>query len=147
MVNNTINLSAYTDDQPPCKAGSDRIYIADGPLYSSELVRALLSTAGDNTKLLTERCRKDVQKMGFDIDDVKQLVCAALSSGSYLKSEWCIVGQTDKAISWAACDSYRLFRNEWVEYAHKEMRYEYYVKFAIGKTGKLLLLVSCHLSR
>jgi hypothetical protein len=96
---------------------------------------------------LTERCRKDVQTMGFDIDDVKQLVCAALSSGSYLKSEWCIVGQTDKAISWAACDSYRLFRNEWVEYAHKEMRYEYYVKFAIGKTGKLLLLVSCHLSR
>lgn len=63
MVSNSINVSAYIDEQPPNEAGSDRVYIADGPLYSSELVRALLLTAGDNTKLLTERCRKDVQTM------------------------------------------------------------------------------------
>lgn len=67
-----------------------------------------------------------------------------ITQGQYVNSQWCVQKPTGP---WAACDGYRLFRDEWVEYAHKEMRYEYYVKFAIGKTGKLLLLVSCHLSR
>jgi len=35
---------------------------------------------------------------------------------------------------------------EWVATASKEMGVEYFVKFAVGKTGQLLLLVSCHLS-
>ena len=45
---------------------------------------------------------------------------------------------------WAACDAYQLWHNEWVQAAYKEMCFEYYIKFAIGKSGKLLLLVSCH---
>ncbi|ART78922.1 hypothetical protein [Oceanisphaera avium] len=145
MVNNTINVSAY-QGQPPTNVQGGRIYIQDGPLYLPRDVLALLDLGDESTKLVTTKCRKDVQVMGFDIADVRQLVDTALNTGKYLKSEWCLVGQTDSARSWAACDGYRLLRDEWVEHAHKEMRIEYYVKFAIGKTGKLLLLVSCHLS-
>jgi len=36
-------------------------------------------------------------------------------------------------------------RREWVSAVKKEMNMEYFVKFAIGKTGALVLVVSCHL--
>jgi hypothetical protein len=47
---------------------------------------------------------------------------------------------------WAACDAYELKRRERCPVARKELEYTYYIKFAIGMTGKILLLVSCHLS-
>ena len=89
----------------------------------------------------TKDCKNDLQKHTLDISDARQLVHEAITSGQYLNSQWCVQKPTGP---WAACDGYRLFRDEWIEYAHKYMRIEYYIKFAIGKTGKLLLLVSCH---
>ena len=35
-------------------------------------------------------------------------------------------------------------RNEYVETAGKTYRMEYFLKFALSKTGKLVLMVSCH---
>lgn len=143
MVNNAINVSAY-EGQPPRAVGDDRNYISGGPLYAVEGVLALLDVGAPTTILWTKQCKRDVQQLAYEIADVQKLIEQAVSQGQYVNSQWCVQKPTGP---WAACDGYRLFRDEWVEYAHKEMRYEYYVKFAIGKTGKCLLLVSCHLSR
>ena len=35
--------------------------------------------------------------------------------------------------------------SEWIEAAYKSFEVEYYVKFAVGKSGHVLLIVSCHL--
>src|SRR5690554_5358995 len=143
MVNNAINVSAYKG-LPPSEIGDDRHYISDGPLYPVEDVLNLLEVGESATILWTRQCKSHVQQLSYEIADVQKLIKQAITQGQYVNSQWCVQRPTGP---WAACDSYRLFRNEWVEYAYKEMRYEYYVKFAIGKTGKLLLLVSCHLSR
>ena len=65
-----------------------------------------------------------------------------LRPADYRDSEWCTNGRN----ALAACDAYALRRVEWVAAAGKEMGVEYFVKFAVGKTGQLVLLVSCHLS-
>ena len=138
-----INLSAYSG-LPPERQEGGRTLIADGPLYPVVDVLALLETGDQNTVLWTRKCKSDVQLLAYDICDIRGLIKDAVTQGQYLNSEWCVQKPTGP---WAACDGYRLFRDEWVPYAHKEMRCEYYVKFAIGKTGKILLLVSCHLSQ
>jgi hypothetical protein len=142
MVNNTNNVSAY-QGQPPSTLGNIRIYI-EGPLYPVEEVLKLLDSGDEKTHLWTRKCIQDVENMALEIEDVRNLVRQAITQGKYINSEWCVQKPTGP---WAACDGYRLFREEWVEYAHKTMRFEYYVKFAIGKTGKILLLVSCHMSQ
>jgi hypothetical protein len=43
-----------------------------------------------------------------------------------------------------AADAYSLRRSEWVAAARKDMLIEYFVKFAIGRSGSLVLIVSCH---
>lgn len=143
MVNNAMNVSAYAG-VPPAETGDSRNYISGGPLYSVKDVLALLDVGEKSTTLWTRQCTNDVQQLALDITGLQQLIREAVTRGHYVNSEWCVQKPTGP---WAACDGYRLSREEWVEYAHKEMRYEYYVKFAISKTGKLVLLVSCHLSR
>lgn len=138
-----MNVSAY-QGQPPLDVGDKRIYIADGPLYPVAEVLQLLDAGDNKTTLWTRKCIQDVARLGYEIADVRQLLRQAITEGDYLNSEWCVQRPTGP---WAACDGYRLLRREWVEYAHKEMRFEYYVKFAVGKTGQLLLLVSCHMSQ
>lgn len=141
MVNNVLNVSAY-EGEPPSETSESRIYI-EGPLYSVANVLEILDLGDVQTHLWTRRCIQDVENLVLDIPEVQVLLKQAITQGEYLNSEWCVQRPTGP---WAACDGYRLFRNEWVEYAHREMRFEYYVKFAIGKTGKILLLVSCHTS-
>lgn len=143
MVNNAINVSAY-EGQPPTEVGNKRSRISDGPLYDVKEVFALLTQGDDQTHLWTRKCVQDVQALAFDIADVRELLKQALTTGHYINSEWCVQKPTGP---WAACDSYRLSRQEWNDAAYKDLPCEYYVKFAIGKTGRLLLLVSCHLSQ
>ena len=76
-----------------------------------------------------------------DLDAVASLL-GHLSPAHYRDSEWCTNGRN----ALAACDSYVLHRVEWVATAGKEMGVEYFLKFAVGKAGQLVLLVSCHLS-
>ena len=141
MVNNR-NVSAY-QGKPPTKLADTRIYIKDGPIYSKADILALL-TDESKTIFWTRKCSVEAQKLAFDIADAQELVKLAITKGIYKKSEWCVQKPTGP---WAACDSYVVFRNEWLGYARKEIRCEYYVKFAIAKSGKLLLLVSCHMSQ
>lgn len=141
MVIKQINVSAYSGRFP--SPDSTDLIIHDGPLYDSKQVLSLLNKGDNNTIPWTRRCKADLQRMSFDIADARALIKDALRSGQYLNSQWC---EQKPSGPWAACDAYRLVRDEWNEYAHKEFRIEYYVKFAIGKTGKILLLISCHLS-
>ena len=89
----------------------------------------------------TDRCDKTVYELfAGDLEAVADLL-GHVRPADYRNSEWCTNGRN----AWAACDAYALRRVEWVASAGKEMGVEYFVKFAVGKTGQLVLLVSCHL--
>lgn len=139
MVNNVKNLSAFLG-APPLSEQADR-RIAAGPLYVAADVLALLKQGDAALIPWTRKCKDDLMRLMLEISDAQALVREALQSGHYRNSEWCVQSPSGP---WAACDAYTLRRAEWVQAAHKEMIFEYYIKFAIGKTGKLLLLVSCH---
>ena len=120
---------------------SDR-KISDGPLYPAEEFLRLLETE-QTVVPWTKKCAADVQNLVLDGDDLTDLLREAVSGGRFTGSEWC--RQTPNG-PWAACDAYSLIRSEWMDVVRKEIRMEYYLKLAVGKTGKILLLVSCHLS-
>jgi hypothetical protein len=127
-------ISEYSGDPVP----GNRVKIGTGPLYDLARVKAL-ATQADRVKLLTEKCRQDVHNLGWDEDDVAQLL-SILTAGDYKDSEWCDNGKG----AWAACDTYTIRLRDWVETAHKELTMNYFLKFAIGKTGTLVLMLSCH---
>jgi len=137
---NTIVASLH-DERPPSGVGGC-LKIKDGPLYKDSEVMAILESQGSRSvKLSTKKCVGDVQKLGLDSDDLLGLLNATMGNGRFIDSEWC---ELKSGGPWAACDAYLLKCKEWVENANKEMIFEYYVKFAIGKNGNILLLVSCH---
>lgn len=141
MVNNK-NISQY-DGVVPISENADR-KITGSPIYSEADVLALLKEKGGNSLVAwTRKCKDDLQKYELDADDIFKLVELCFRSGKFLGSEWC---QQSPNGCWAACDAYRVYIKQWVSNANKDMDFEYYVKFAIGKMGQLLLLVSCHLS-
>ena len=123
--------------------GADR-KIAGGPLYPTGEVLALLEREQEQgIRLWTRKCTSDAQKYELDLQDLSVLLEEAVCHGRFKGSEWC---EQRPSGPWAACDAYQLFRDEWIENARKSMRVEYYLKFAMARTGQLLLLVSCHLS-
>lgn len=131
-------LSEYSQD-PPTESG--RAKIAVGPLYELERVWALAQDDG-KVQALTRNCRRDVDKF-FDGDygEVAALIQAAKAS-NYIDSEWCENGSGGIA----ACDAYTVRRTEVVPATGKRETFEYFLKFAIGKAGNLVLVVSCHTS-
>ncbi len=129
------NLSAY-EGTPP-KYG-ERRKIPGGPLYKLAEIQALAATP-DAVYLWTGKCRRDVANLTLDAAAVGALL-QELTARDYRDSEWCDNGKG----AWAACDAYNLRRNEYVETAGKTFRMEYFLKFAVSKTGKLVLMVSCH---
>ena len=129
-------ISEYSPELPD---ETGRAKIAGGPLYDLERVQALVQ-GEDPLQAWTEKCRKDVRKW-FD-DDLQRIadLIGQLKGADYIDSEWCENGKG--AI--AACDAYSIY---WVETAPatgKSLRMEYFLKFAVSKTGTLLLMVSCH---
>lgn len=131
---NFIIVSEYSGGPAP----GDRVKIGGGPLYSLVRVQGLVSKSG-GLLLWTRKCSRDVANLVWDADDVAELI-QSLTTSDYKDSEWCDNGKG----AWAACDAYTIRRREWVEAARKEMTVEYFLKFAIGKTGALVLMVSCH---
>jgi hypothetical protein len=138
MVNN-VNVSCY-NGTPPQVEDSNR-KITDGPLYSPDELLILLEKGEDALRAWSQKCIKDQQKYGLTLEDTLELIQIALQEGVFWGSEWCIQKPSGP---WAACDAYRLSRPEWIQHAHKDMRIEYYVKFAIAKTGVIILIASCH---
>jgi len=87
-----------------------------------------------------EKCRKDVFKL-FD-DDLGKVagLVQCLKGSDYIDSEWCENGKN----AVAACHAYSIRRMEVIAATGRTMPVGYFLKFAIGKTGNLVLLVSCH---
>lgn len=140
MVRYPINLSAY-GAEPPVEGGERKIGAA--PLYQPQEVFNLLAGSTDAVRPWTRKCIRDMRRLSLDNEDAAHLIEEALRTGRFLGAEWC---QQKPGGPWAACDAYAFTRKEWVQNAYKEMAFDYYIKFSISKTGKLLLLVSCHLS-
>ncbi|HEU4344422.1 MAG TPA: hypothetical protein VFU31_22945 [Candidatus Binatia bacterium] len=141
MVSDKI-VSRYAGKLPE-SANSDR-GIPHGPLYPvAEVLGLLENSVNPNIQVWTRKCAADVQKLALDADDLVDLLKEAVLGNHFIGSEWC---RQNPNGPWAACDAYALSRQEWVAVAHKEIRMEYYLKFSVGKTGKILLLASCHLS-
>lgn len=116
--------------------------IEGGPLYPGPEILALIAGHGvENIISWTRKCVEDIQKMALDADELADLVFKALNKGRYIGSEWC---QQQPSGPWAACDAYRLRCQEWSPVARREIEMEYYLKFAIGVSGTILLLASCH---
>lgn len=135
MVNKLI-VSEYSSRLP---IESGRVKIADGPLYDLGQVQTIVEDE-DRLFTWTEKCRKDVFKL-FD-NDLRQVagLVQSLKTSDYIDSEWCENGKN----AMAACDAYSIRRMEVIPATGKEMPVAYFLKFAIGKTGHLVLLVSCH---
>ncbi|HSV36472.1 MAG TPA: hypothetical protein VLI46_12995 [Ramlibacter sp.] len=128
-------ISEYSSTSPTTGGGEK---IPGGPLYELPRVQAIAKD-GTGIALWTRDCAKDVRELGWDADDVAKLI-QQLCDANYKDSEWCENGRG----AWAGCDAYSIRLSEWVPTAQKEMQIEYFVKFAIGKTGALVLTVSCH---
>lgn len=136
-----MNVSKYSGIPPKDGADNQARKIEGGPLYSKEDLTPLLGGSGQFVIAWTKKCRADLQKESLDADDVARFIGTCLKSGRFKGSEWCRQKDTGP---WAACDAYQIFEWQWVDAAHKEMEFEYYVKFAIAKTGKVIFTVSCH---
>lgn len=130
------NLSTY-EGIPPAE-GEDR-KIVGGPLYSLANIQAL-TEASDSVFLWTRKCGRDVANLGWEAADVGDRI-RELNEKDYRDSEWCENGKK----AWAACDAYRLKRTEYRENVGKYISTEYFLKFAECKTGKLVLIISCHI--
>jgi hypothetical protein len=141
MVNTKI-VSRYAGTLP--KGTADR-KIQDGPLYPAHEISELLARGGSQAiQAWNRRCVSDIQKWDLGEDDLLDLVKLAMRSGRFIRAEWC---EQRPNGPWAACDAYSVIHREWIPAMHKEMDMEYYIKFAIGKTGNILLLISCHPSQ
>lgn len=126
---------------PPNPSGDNRS-IPYGPLYPADEVLRLLEGKGhDAIHLWTRKGIADQQKYGHDSETILELLELALTRGCFLGSQWC---QQRENGPWAACDAYSFWRDEWMPVAHKSLSVEYYLKFALNKTGIVLLVVSCH---
>lgn len=141
-----VNVCLYTGEEPPDDTSDDvdrkilrtePIYAADTILELAEASRVILWSRGAIT---------EAQKWGFDNDDVCELVMAALRTGKYRESVWCLRGNGSKR-TWAACDVYTFSRVEEVSWSAQRQTMTYYVKLAIGRTGQMLLIASCHPER
>lgn len=134
-------VSRYTGTPP--RDGEARA-ISGGPLYPVEEVLGLLKNAGGGAVCpWTRKCIADLQQLALDGSDLVLLLRETFTKGRFLGAEWC---QQKPDGPWAASDAYVLTRQEWVPTANRNIAMAYYLKFAIGKSGVILLLVSCHLS-
>lgn len=116
--------------------------ILDGPLYP-EVIDLLSQKGAACVRPWTRKCIEDIRNLCLDDEEVFNLVLEAIRCGRFTGSEWC---EQKPDGPWAACDAYELRHREWSDVANKEIEVTYYIKIAIGLTGAILLLVSCHLS-
>jgi hypothetical protein len=116
--------------------------IAGDGLYPSDELLEILKHS-ETVSLMTRDAAKDVKRLGIKEEGVAVLLRQALKVGQYTGSEWASINEK----TCAACDVYRLQRTETVEETGYECSVEYYLKFAIGKTGQIVMVISCHLSQ
>ena len=132
--------SEYSQD-PPTQSGL-RLKIDLGrPLYDLARVQALLANSA-HIKAVTQKCLQDIETLfAGEYDEVAALI-RAIHPKDYRDSEWCECSRG----SVAACDAYVVRRQEVATGSGQNVSVTYFLKFAIGITGQLVVIVSCHLS-
>jgi len=138
MVSKRLNVSAYDGMPPSDDTVEDRLIQGDIPLYLPE---EIVEAAQTKTIPWTKKSISNIKSLELELEEVVNLVVKAVTTGRYLKSVWCT---NHTKGSWAACDSYVVSDKYWNANAQKELDCEYYLKFALGKSGSLVLVVSCH---
>lgn len=134
-----MNIGQYPGNPPPENATDTECRIREGPKNSK--TEALTLLAAVKIRYMTIKCINDVSKLGLDQNEVATLVKEAILYGKFKGSIWC---RQDSGGPSAICDAYVLNRKEWNEASKKELIFEYYVKFAIGRSRNILFLMSCH---
>jgi hypothetical protein len=115
--------------------------VTGGALYTRQDVDRLVSGGVLKARLFTEDSGVDAAKEGWALRDVLDLLKTAVEHGTYKNSKWCRQGKSPggNVVPCAPCDGYSVI------YHHREKgKIKCYVKFAISKTGTLLLIFSCH---
>jgi hypothetical protein len=136
MVSSII-LSRYREGLDPGFVGRQKI--AGGPLYPVEDILPLVEA--ETIIAWTSKCIKDLQKWSLDTEDMAELIKLAVTNGRYKDSQWC---QQKPNGAWAACDAYTVIEERWNENTNQYQDTEFYLKFAIGKLGNVILTISCH---
>ena len=138
-----LNVSRW-QEQAPCaeEAEEKDRKISGGPLYLTADVLTILDSGPDKVFPWGKDCSRVMKtKLEWSNDDAATAIREALHHGLFKGSEWCSHSPGSPAV---ACDAYALRRKEWNEWLRKELVCEYYLKFAINKTGTFVLLVRCH---
>lgn len=140
MVNNDPrNISRFPQSVPDAAVRGANRDIASTPIYDQEEVLSL--ARAENAMFWTRGARRDAAKWSLDTSNVAELIATALQGGRFQGAQWC---QQSPDGPWAACDAWSVTRSEWIENAGKYMEITYYLKFAISRTGTVLLMVSNH---
>jgi hypothetical protein len=140
MVNNGLrNISRFPESVPDDVATGGNRTITDKPIYDPDEVLDL--ARAESVMFWTRGARLDAAKWSLDTSDLSQLVATAIQDGRFQGAQWC---QQSSDGPWAACDSWSVTRSEWIDTAGKYMDITYYLKFAISRTGTVLLMVSNH---
>lgn len=140
MVNN-LHIKPPEGDNPTRK---EREIATDAPLHSLSRVKEL--SKNRELRTVTAKCDEDLIKLSWSIyDDVPELI-QQLTEANYAKSQWCKTSSGRKGL-WLACDVYKVTKAEYNPRAYRDDFYDYYLKFCINDTGKVLLIVSCHLQQ
>ena len=136
-------VSQFVGKGPP-REGAYR-KIPGGPLYEAGDVLGLLDSNPPVVEAWTQRCRLDVLNWKLKEKDVCELVKVAVESlDQFHDSEWCLQEANGP---WAACDAYTVKCWKWRPHVRIKPDMDLYVKFAIARTSRKLLLVSCHPSK
>jgi hypothetical protein len=138
MVTFTI-VSEYSQD-PPMHLDLRQKIALGHPLYELDRVKEITKD-GVGLQLWTRDCASNVAGLGWDSSHVIDLI-QQLRHEDYIDSEWCDNGRG----ALAACDAYSIECMEWIATANKNMRIEYFLKFAINRLGTMVLTTSCHTS-
>ena len=136
-------VSQFVGKGPP-REGAYR-KIPGGPLYEADDVLGLLDSNPPAAETWTQSCQSDFRRWKLKEKDVCELVKIAVESlDQFYDSDWCL---QEVGGPWAACDAYTVKCRKWRPHAGIKSGMKFYVKFAIHRTGKKLLLVSCHPSK
>jgi hypothetical protein len=136
----TFNVVSEYSQDPPTQLGLRQKIALGRPLYELDRVKGIIK-CGSGLLLWTKNCVSNVDGLGWNNTDVIDLILK-LQHEDYIDSEWCDNGKG----ALAACDAYSIECVEWIATANKNMRIEYFLKFAINRLGTMVLTISCHTS-
>ena len=117
--------------------------ISGGPLINLGALQSFLMSGEFNIEqlwLATEKCKKDLQKESWAVDDVLHMFSGLNGEQDYYKSEW---GEVNGG-RMVPCDAYRIPFDAARKCRHPKGLLVY-IKFSVEEDGWLTItLVSCH---